>query len=229
MLDRSWRSRWCRTGTTLRVLAVLVGLSMTTIAWAGMRVRLADALDRLRAQGTSIVYSTALAPADLYIEVDAMTLDAVRGALPTVGLKLDERDGKLAARAAARRLRARRNTATPLSATEHPRDASRIETIIVTGTRHRFAAIGAEPANVLSSEELDRVPALGGDSLRSANLLPGMSSMGVSVSPKIRGGLEDEVLVLLDGVEIVDPYHFANYQNLFSAIDRPRHRRCRRL
>ncbi len=201
----------------MRVLVALAALSMTAIAWGGMRVRLIDALDGLRAQGAPIVYSTALAPADLYIEVDAITLEAVRGALPTVGLKLDERDGNwLLVRGPTIASQAQHSDAV---GEEQSRDASRIETIIVTGTRHRFAAIGPEPANVLSSEELDRLPALGGDSLRSANLLPGMSSMGVSVSPKIRGGLEDEVLVLLDGVEIIDPYHFANYQNLFSAID----------
>jgi len=200
-----------------RLLLALLALSVNTSVSAGVRVRLDDALDQLRAQGTSIVYSTALAPADLYIEIDAMTFDAVRNTLPTVGLKLDERDGhwllvkgpKIAA------------PTPPIVAVddELSGDPSRIETIIVTGTRHRFATIGAESANVLSSEQLDRVPALGGDSLRSVNLLPGMSSMGVSVRPRIRGGLEDELLVLLDGVEILDPYHFANYQNLFSAID----------
>jgi hypothetical protein len=198
-------------------MLALFALSMAAVAWAGTRVRLDDALDQLRAQGVSIVYSTALAPADLYVEVDAMTLDAVRNALPTVGLKLEARDGGWllvkGPRVAAQ--------GQPIDAAgdKQSGDASRIETIIVTGTRHRFATIGAEPANVLSGEELDRVPALGGDSLRSANLLPGMSSMGVSVRPRIRGGLEDELLVLLDGVEILDPYHFANYQNLFSAID----------
>ena len=201
---------------TLRALVVLAGLSATTLAWAGMRVQLADALDRLREQGVSIVYSSALAPADVYIDIDAVTLAAVRDALPTVGLRFEQRAGNW--------LLVRGPTVAAVThpidaADEKPADASRIETIIVTGTRHRFAAIGAESASVLSSEELDRVPALGGDSIRSANLLPGMSSMGISVKPRIRGGLEDEQLVLLDGVEIVDPYHFANYQNLFSAID----------
>jgi outer membrane receptor for ferrienterochelin and colicin len=206
--------------TTLRHirqgLLALLGLSVATLAWAGMHVRLDHALDQLRAQGISIIYSTALAPADLYIDVDALTLDAVRTTLPTVGLKLDERDGHW--------LLVKGPTVAAAAGSEaidaaQPGDASRIETIIVTGTRHRFATIGTESANVLSSEELDRVPALGGDSLRSVNLLPGMSSMGVSVRPRIRGGLDDELLVLLDGVEILDPYHFANYQNLFSAID----------
>ena len=198
------------------MLVALVSVSIATLAWAGMRVQVADALDRLRGQGVSIVYSSALAPADVYIDVDSMTLSAVRDALPTVGLRLDQRDGnwllvKGPTVAAA---------AHPADATdEKPADGSRIETIIVTGTRHRFAAIGADSATLLPSEELDRVPALGGDSIRSVNLLPGMSSMGVSVKPRIRGGLEDEQLVLLDGVEILDPYHFANYQNLFSAID----------
>ena len=110
---------------------MLAVISATTLAWAGTRVQLADALDRLREQGISIVYSSALAPADVYIDVDAMSLAAVRDALPTVGLRLDQRDGnwllvrgpKVAA------------VTHPVDAIdEKPADASRIETIIVTRT-----------------------------------------------------------------------------------------------
>lgn len=198
-----------------RLLLTLVALSAAPIAWATTHIRLAAALQQLRSDGVPIVYSTALVPPDLYIDPDAVTLDGVRNALPSVGLALDNRAGAWLLVEGPRRP-AQPSMPVGDDASDQP---PRIETVIVTGTRHRFETIGGESANVLSSEELDRVPTLGGDSLRSANLLPGMSSMGISVRPRVRGGLDDELLVLVDGVEILDPYHFSNYQDLFSAID----------
>ena len=197
-----------------RLLLTLVALS-APIAWAATHIRLEAALQQLRADGVPIVYSTALVPPDLYIDPETVTLEGVRNALPNVGLAFDNRAGAWLLVEGPRRPAQPDN---PVGEESSDR-SSRIETVIVTGTRHRFETIGGESANVLSSEELDRAPTLGGDSLRSANLLPGMSSMGVSVRPRVRGGLDDELLVLVDGIEILDPYHFSNYQNLFSAID----------
>ncbi len=188
-------------------------LTMSCVALAGTRIRLDTALDQLQAQGIAVVYTTALVSPDLYIDLDPVTLEGLRRELPALGLALENRSGTWLVVQGPKPVPAsQRDSAVATS-------SDRLETIIVTGTRHRFATIGDDGANVLSAEELDRVPTLGGDSLRSANLLPGMSSMGVSVRPRIRGGLDDELLVLLDGVEILDPYHFANYQNLFSSID----------
>jgi hypothetical protein len=197
-----------------QLLFALAALS-APLAWAATHIRLEAALQQLRADGVPIVYSTALVPPDLYIDPEAVTLEGVRSALPSVGLALDNRAGAWLL-VEGPRLAAPPSSAVGDDASDR---TSRIETVIVTGTRHRFETIGGESANVLSSEELDRAPTLGGDSLRSANLLPGMSSMGVSVRPRVRGGLDDEMLVLVDGIEILDPYHFSNYQNLFSAID----------
>ena len=191
--------------------------ALTAGSWlasaAAVHVQLAAALDELRAGGVAVIYSTALVPPNLYVDVDTVTLDALRAALPTVGLALVPRDDHWL-------LVSGPTVVVHASALGAGSDeVPRVETIIVTGTRHRLSNVASDEANELSSEQLDQIPTLGGDSMRAVNLLPGMSSMGVSVKPRIRGGLDDEVLVLLDGVELLDPYHFANYQNLFSAID----------
>lgn len=94
------------------------------------------------------------------------------------------------------------------------------ETVIVTGSRHRLPQRSRTGSSTqLTIEEMSLVPSLAGDSFRVANRLPGMSSVGVSAKPRIRGGLQDEVLILVDGVELIEPFHLADYQNLFSAID----------
>ena len=97
---------------------------------------------------------------------------------------------------------------------------SEVEMVIVTGSRHRLPRRSETGSSTtLSSEEMGLVPALGGDSIRVATRLPGMSSVGVSAKPRIRGGLQDEVLILVDGVELLDPFHLADFQSIFSTID----------
>ncbi len=98
--------------------------------------------------------------------------------------------------------------------------SSIVESIIVTGTRHRLTPQSVTGSiTTLTAEDLSTVPSLGGDALRAAAQLPGMSSMGVSAKPRIRGGLQDEMLIRLDGVELLDSYHLADFQSIFSAID----------
>jgi outer membrane receptor for ferrienterochelin and colicin len=95
-----------------------------------------------------------------------------------------------------------------------------IETVIVTGTRHHLpAGLTIGSAATFTAEQLETVPALGGDSIRIVNHLPGMSSVGVSASPLVRGGLQDETLIRINGVDLIEPFHLADFQSVFSAID----------
>lgn len=95
-----------------------------------------------------------------------------------------------------------------------------LENIIVTGSRHRLAGQTVTGSvTTLNADDLAGTPSLGGDAMRATAQLPGMSSVGVSAKPYIRGGLQDEVLVRLDGVELLDAYHLSDFQSLFSAID----------
>lgn len=96
----------------------------------------------------------------------------------------------------------------------------KIATVIVTGSRYRLPHRSSTGSSTTySAEEMSLVPALGGDSMRVATRLPGVSSVGVSARPRIRGGLQDELLVLVDGVELLDPFHLADFQSIFSSID----------
>ncbi len=97
---------------------------------------------------------------------------------------------------------------------------TRIENVIVTGSRHVLpSGIGQNSAITLSAEELDTTPTLAGDAMRTTNTLPGMASVGISAKPLVRGGVDDETLTLLDGVELFDPYHLEDFQSFFSSID----------
>ena len=95
-----------------------------------------------------------------------------------------------------------------------------IENIIVTGSHYRFPFLSETSSHInLQADEIQRVPTLGSDALRLASRLPGASSVGVSSKPHIRGGLQDEVLILMDGVELLEPFHLADFHQGYSSID----------
>ncbi len=73
--------------------------------------------------------------------------------------------------------------------------------------------------HALDIELFDAVPRLGEDPLRITSHLPGMSTIGVSAKPHIRGGLQDELLVLFNNVELLEPFHLRDFQSVFSSFN----------
>lgn len=70
----------------------------------------------------------------------------------------------------------------------------------------------------LQSEDLHSMPQVTDDFLRAVPLLPGATSSELSVEPSIRGGRGDQVAILLDGHEILEPYHLQDFGNALSVI-----------
>jgi len=91
--------------------------------------------------------------------------------------------------------------------------------IIVEGTREPGEGPDVATAQLLDRAQINSQPGLRDDAFRSAARLPGITMNGLSAAPHVRGGAEDEVLALLDGFPIRQPYHLSGYQNVFSLID----------
>ena len=90
--------------------------------------------------------------------------------------------------------------------------------VVVTADRTRFEkAVEVSRVN-LSSRELEVVPAfVEADVFRSIQMLPGVVSQNdFSAALVVRGGSPDENLILLDGIEVYNPYHFGG---IFSAFN----------
>jgi hypothetical protein len=66
---------------------------------------------------------------------------------------------------------------------------------------------------------LETAPSLGEDPLRVTSHLPGMATIGVSAKPHIRGGLQDELLVLFNDLELLEPFHLRDFQSVFSSFN----------
>jgi outer membrane receptor protein involved in Fe transport len=94
-----------------------------------------------------------------------------------------------------------------------------LEEIIVTPSR--FTILGDEPAarQFLGRDEVRRLPHFSDDLYRAIGRVPGIAAPDVSARFNLRGGDQDEVLVLVDGAEIYDPFHVRDLSRAFSTID----------
>ncbi len=70
----------------------------------------------------------------------------------------------------------------------------------------------------LDRDEIFALPHLGDDIYRAFTLLPGVSGEEVSARFNVRGGRTDEVLMLLDGVELYEPFHLKDYGSALSIV-----------
>ena len=128
----------------------------------------------------------------------------------------------VAERGARRRRRApdRTTRATSASAptTLPPGSAASVEEEIVVTPA---ATPGAAPSVVAferDSGDFATPPQLGDDALSAVAVLPGAASADGSGQLNVRGGDGDDVLVMLDGLELVRPYHLADFDNAVSFV-----------
>lgn len=90
--------------------------------------------------------------------------------------------------------------------------------VVVTADRLRFEKAVETSRINLTSRELEIVPAfVEADVFRSIQQLPGVVAQNdFSAALVVRGGSPDENLILLDGIEVYNPYHFGG---VFSAFN----------
>ncbi|MEM9594391.1 MAG: TonB-dependent receptor [Acidobacteriota bacterium] len=71
---------------------------------------------------------------------------------------------------------------------------------------------------VLTREEVQLAPHFGDDLFRAISILPGTATSDLSAGFTVRGGFQDETLVLLDGVELFEPFHLKEVEGGFFSI-----------
>ncbi|MBO1321035.1 TonB-dependent receptor [Acanthopleuribacter pedis] len=94
-----------------------------------------------------------------------------------------------------------------------------LEQLVVTPSTYTLLSEGPESQVVFTKAEIDLLPRLSDDLYRAIGRLPGIAGGDFSSKFSIRGGEENEVMVLLDGIEIYDPFHLKDLQNIFSVFD----------
>ncbi len=93
-----------------------------------------------------------------------------------------------------------------------------IETIDVTASRYGLAT-NAGSAVFLDRNDVERIPHLADDAVRVLKLLPGVSGGDYSAALNIRGGRRDETLLMIDGTEIHNGFHFRELEGALSVLD----------
>jgi outer membrane receptor protein involved in Fe transport len=96
---------------------------------------------------------------------------------------------------------------------------SYVEEIVVTPGRH--ALVWEEHSARLSVQSEDAVlaPTLGGDVTRVIELLPGVAAPDNSGAFNVRGAEARDVSLVLDGLELYDPFHLPFFQSPSSFVD----------
>ena len=89
-------------------------------------------------------------------------------------------------------------------------------------TPGRFAIMHDDPVRkqTLTKEDIHTLPQLGEDIYRAIKRLPGISGNDFSSKFTVRGGEHEEVLVMLDGLEMYEPFHMKDiYGGALSIVD----------
>ncbi len=95
----------------------------------------------------------------------------------------------------------------------------RLSEVVVTPGSYSIMGDGPLRAQTLGRRELENM-SFAEDITRAVSRLPGVASTDFSSKFTIRGGEDDEVLMLLDGMELYEPFHQRDFVGgLFSIVD----------
>ena len=212
---------------TLTLLALILLLVINTAQAAGItsRMSLTDAIESVRGQGIEISYSSSLVEPWMRVRETPSSEDALQGlaeALAVYGLALKEQSQNqwlIVAGAPYTPPGLDENKAV-VAATIDPQDLRpQIDEIKIIASRYGMYSWDASTEQFLSGEDIRLLPHIADDVFRAFHRLPGVAANDFSAPFNLRGGTVDEVKVMLDGLELFEPYHMRTLFNPLSIID----------
>jgi outer membrane receptor protein involved in Fe transport len=182
--------------------------------------RLVDAIEALREQGLVVIYSSELVTDDMRVPAspaDDAPLDQLRAILEPFGLTIEAgpRDSWLVVQQTSA---ASSDSTTPIQLPRFDVRPPTLEEIVVSASRYAISRDVGSSVSRLDGGQLESIPTIGEDAVRALHALPGLTSSGLSSTFNVRGGASDEAMIFLDGVQIFDPFHLKDFQNIFSSI-----------
>lgn len=176
---------------------------------------LADLLRSLAASGYDILYSSDLVSADLMVPETLHETDPLgraREALAAHHLTLRSDGQKRFVVTKSTRVGPAQKPDAPVVPEEH------LDEVAVFASRYVFEDQASTVQSSFGHDDLEQMPGAQGDAMRAIRTVPGLAD-NLSSRPYVRGAFLEDVLVRFDGIPMVDPFHFKNFQNLVSAFD----------
>ena len=98
-------------------------------------------------------------------------------------------------------------------------DPRLVEDIVVTPGHHEIVPQELGAVRSLDRDDVIAAPTLGSDPSRIVTLLPGIAAADASAAFNARGSATKDVSLILDGLELYDPFHLSAFQSPFSFVD----------
>jgi hypothetical protein len=95
----------------------------------------------------------------------------------------------------------------------------RLDEIVVAPSTFGLLRTQGPSGQVITREDLESQPHPGNDIVRAIQRLPGISASDYSAKPHVRGARAGEVLTILDGLELIEPYHLKDWDGAISIVD----------
>lgn len=183
-------------------------------------VALADYLNSLSAAGLRIIYSDDMVTDDLLVTVevgDESPVAALRAVLRPHGMLLVPGPGGnwlVIADPDARAVAAAARVSAPTA-----NAADILPEIIVSSSVYKVRYQSPGSHTFLDRDFASELPDVGEESLRAIDRLPGVASGGVSTRSHVRGGANNETLILLDGLRLYEPYHLKDFHAIATTVN----------
>jgi hypothetical protein len=220
-MSESWRRAVSGAFLFCAVLSAAIAAETATPRFAGRPV--AQALVELRRPGLDFLFSSELVPDSMRVVAEPRSVDplqAAREILAPHGLALSPLRPGLYAVVAAPPAAAGPGRREPVSGeTPAPLPRVPLDEIVVSTSRYTFDRTGGFGAIHIEGDNIEAQPVIGEDAIRSFGRLPGVTQSGLSAQSSVRGGEEAEVLTLLDGFPLRQPFHLPGYQSPFGVLD----------
>lgn len=207
-MRRLRRSHW-----TIVLVCLPQLLIAATEIWQGRPV--SELLSSLNDQGYQIIFSSDVVTDDLLIEREPDLTDPLAGlgdTLAALGLTLEKGP------ATTWLVRISQVTAAKPAAVVATTEPELPE-IVVTSSLHRLEYRQTGTQTYLDRDLATRIPAAAEEAVRITNRLPSTASGGISTRNHIRGGEANEVLFLLDGLRLYEPFHLKDFQSVATIVN----------
>lgn len=205
-MTREFTSRWL-------VLLALISSAALATGWQGRP--LLELLDSLNEQGHRIIYSSDVVTDELLVRAEPDLTDplsALKLELAAHGLELKRGPGGVWLVAMVRETVLQGDVPNPVVNVPLPE-------IVVTSSLHRLEYAQPGTQTYLDRQLATRIPAAAEEAVRITSRLPGTASGGISSRSHVRGGEVNEVLFLLDGLRLYEPYHLKDFQSVASIVN----------